>query len=227
MSALWAQPGGRPAATPGLPGAGAAEPVDPQARYQFGQRQRERILSVVPPLPSRLPRVPFIAVLIAIFGVGMVGLLIVNTALQNQAFTSRALDREASQLVYQEAELQSQLNRARAPEEIAAKASALGMRANPQPAFLVVPSGKVVGMKHRVTGEELTGLIVKTPAELAADKARRIARAKAKAAAAAQAKAAEAAKRQAEAAAAVVAKQQAAAKAAAAAEAARIAGGGQ
>ena len=152
---------------------------------------RERRLRAVPPLPARMARVPFLSVLIALFGVGMVGLLMVNTTLQNQAFESRALNRQAAQLVYAEAELQSQLNQRRTPEQIATKASALGLRPNPYPAFLVVPSGKVLGEQYRVKGTELKSLIVKTPAELAAEKAERTAKARAKAAAeAAQKKAA-------------------------------------
>ena len=123
----------------------------------------ERRLRAVPSLPARMARIPFISVLIAIFGIGMVGLLMVNTTLQNQAFESRSLNRQAAQLVYQEAELQSQLNKLRTPDQIASKASALGMRANPKPAFLVVPSGKVIGEQYRVTGDEMKGLIVKTP----------------------------------------------------------------
>ena len=185
-----------------------------------GDKKSDRRLRVVPSLPARMARIPFISVLIAIFGVGMVGLLMVNTTLQNQAFESRSLDRQAAQLVYQQAELQSQLNQLRAPEQIARKASALGMRANPKPAFMVVPSGKVIGEQYRVTGNEMKGLIVKTPEQLAAEKAIREAKAQAKAEAAAKAKAAAEAKAKADAAAkakAEAAKQAAAKKQAAAA----------
>lgn len=169
----------------------------PSDGRKAAQKKGERRLRAVPPLPERMARVPFITVLIAIFGVGMVGLLMVNTSLQNQAFESRALTRQAAQMVYQEAELQSQLNSMRTPEQIAVKASALGMRANPRPAFLVVPSGKVLGAKHRVDGTEMKGLIVKTPEQLAAEKAAKEAKARAKAAAEAQKKAAEAARKKA------------------------------
>jgi hypothetical protein len=192
MSALWSP---RPA------------PPGPSAT------NRERRLRVVPPLPARMARVPFLSVLIALFGVGMVGLLMVNTTLQNQAFESRALNRQAAQLVYAEAELQSQLNQRRTPEQIATLASALGMRPNPYPAFLVVPSGKVLGEQHRVKGTEMKSLIVKSPAELAAEKAERAAKARAEAAAEAAKKkaAAEAAAKKA---AAEAAKKKAAAEAA-------------
>ncbi|MDN5804517.1 MAG: hypothetical protein L0H26_08040, partial [Microlunatus sp.] len=159
-------------------------------------RRGERRLRALPELPARMARVPFISVLIAIFGVGMVALLMINTSLQNQAFEARALNRQAAQLVYAESELQSQLNEIRTPEQVATKASALGMRPNPYPAFLVVPSGKVLGDPHRVKGNEAKGLIVKTPAQLATEKAEREAKAKAKvdAAAAKKKAAADAAK---------------------------------
>ena len=130
MSALWAP---------------LQAPLDDRPARGGKAGPKARGLRSVPALPERMARIPFITVLIAIFGVGMVGLLVVNTSLQNQAFESRALNRQAAQLVYAEAELQSQLNQVRSPEQIATKASALGMRANPYPAFLVVPSGKVIG----------------------------------------------------------------------------------
>ena len=202
MSALWAP---------------LQAPLEDRPARDGKAGQKSRRLRSVPALPERMARIPFITVLIAIFGVGMVGLLVVNTTLQNQAFESRALNRQAAQLVYAEAELQSQLNQVRTPEQIATKASALGMRANPYPAFLVVPSGKVIGERHRINGDEMKGLIVKTPAQLAAEKAAREAKAQAKAAAEAakqKAKAEAARKKAADKAAAEAAEQRAAADAA-------------
>jgi hypothetical protein len=57
------------------------------------------------------------------------------------------------------------------------------MRPNPHPAFLVLPSGKVLGKPTPVGGEEVPALIIKTPAQLAAEQAVKRARAQAKAAA--------------------------------------------
>ncbi len=214
MSALWA-----PLHTP----------AEDRSGKKGAPKSGERRLRAVPPLSGRMARVPFISVLIAIFGVGMVGLLMVNTSLQNQAFESRSLNRQAAQLIYQEAELQSQLNKVRTPDQIAAKASALGMRANPRPAFLVVPSGKVIGEQHRVDGTEMKGLIVKTPQQLAAEKAAKEAKARAeaqkKAEAAAEKRAAAAAKAAEKKAAAVAAAQKKAAEAAAKKKKAQGSGG--
>jgi hypothetical protein len=122
-------------------------------------------------------------VLIGVFGLGMAGLLMLNTTLQSQAFQSRTLNRQAGELAYAEADLENQLDAIAAPQELARRASALGMRPNPFPAFLVLPSGKVVGKPRPVSGHEVPALIVKTPAQLAAEDAAKRARAEAKAAA--------------------------------------------
>jgi hypothetical protein len=129
-------------------------------------------------------------VLIGIFGVGMAGLLMLNTTLQNQAFESRTLNRQATELAYAQADLENQLDALAAPQELARQASALGMRPNPYPAFLVLPNGKVVGKPTPVEGKEVPALIVKTPAQLVAAQAAKRARAEAKAAQAAKREAA-------------------------------------
>ena len=126
---------------------------------------------------------PFLLVLIGIFGIGMAGLLMLNTTLQSQAFESRTLNRRATELAYSQADLENQLDALAAPQELARRASELGMRPNPFPAFLVLPSGEVVGKPIPVSGHEVPALIVKTPAQLAAEQAAKRARAEAKAAA--------------------------------------------
>jgi hypothetical protein len=171
MSALWA------------PGTDPAEEVDAPTR------RANPLRAVGAPAP-RMARFPFMLVLIAVFGIGMVGLLMLNTTLQNQAFKSRALDRQATELAYAQADLENQLAALAAPPELARRASAIGMRPNPYPAFLKLPGGKasnakVIGKAAPVTGNEAEVLIVKTPAEIAADQAAH------RAAVAAKAKAAE------------------------------------
>ena len=133
-------------------------------------RSRARLRPVAAPT-QRLARFPFLLVLIGIFGLGMAGLLMLNTTLQNQVFQLRTLNRQATALAYDQAALEAQIDQLSAPAELARQASALGMRPNPRPAFLVVPGGKVVGKPKKVTGGEAPDLIVRTPAELAAQKA--------------------------------------------------------
>ncbi len=173
MSALWAPMTGR--------------------RSDAGRTRRP--LHAVADPASRLARLPFLLVLIGIFGVGMAGLLMLNTTLQSQAFESRTLNRQATELAYVQADLENQLDALAAPQELARQASALGMRPNPYPAFLVLPKGKVVGKPTPVEGQEVPALVVKTPAQLVAEQAAKRARAEAKAAAQAAKREAAAAKR--------------------------------
>ena len=152
-----------------------------------------RPLHAVAEPARRMARIPFLLVLIGIFGIGMAGLLMLNTTLQSQAFESRTLNRQATELAYAQADLENQLDALVAPQELARRASALGMRPNPFPAFLELPGGKVVGKPIPVAGSEVPALIVKTPAQLAAEQAAKRARAEAKAAARAAKRAAAAA----------------------------------
>lgn len=157
-------------------------------------RARNRLRSVPPPAP-RLARFPFLLVLMAVFGLGMAGLLMLNTTLQSQAFQARTLNRQATELTYTQADLENQLAVLSAPQELARRASELGLRPNPYPALLVLPGGKVLGKPTPVSGHEVPSLIVYTPAELAAQEAAAAARKQAAAvqkAAAEQAKAEEA-----------------------------------
>jgi len=163
MTALWAPAGGWPAVS--------ESPARRPARIRAVDAQA-----------SRLARFPFLLVLIGVFGLGMAGLLMLNTTLQNQAFQARTLNRQASQLAYVQADLESHLDARAAPAELARSASALGMRPNPHPAFLVLPKGKVIGNPRPVTGSEMPTLVVKTPLELAAERAERKAKREAAAA---------------------------------------------
>jgi hypothetical protein len=144
------------------------------------ERSRPRLRPVADPTP-RLARFPFLLVVIGIFGLGMAGLLMLNTTLQNQAFEARGLNRQATELAYVQADLERQLDEQAAPERLALAASQLGMRPNPHPAFLVLPEGRVVGEPKPVNGSEQKDFVVKTPEQIAAEKA--AAQAKAKAAA--------------------------------------------
>ena len=63
MSALWA------------PATGAGD-------ERGAGRGGSRLQAVQPPV-TRLPRAPFLLVLIGVFGLGMAGLLMLNTTLQN------------------------------------------------------------------------------------------------------------------------------------------------
>ena len=83
---------------------------------------RTRLRPVASPAPG-LARVPFLLVMIGVFGLGMAGLLMLNTTLQSQAFEARALNRQATELAYVQADLEQRLDVAASPGELARNAS--------------------------------------------------------------------------------------------------------
>lgn len=133
----------------------------------------------------RMARLPFLIVLIAAFGLGMAGLLLLNTTLQNQEFEARRLSSQASQLTYVQDDLESQLQTVSSPGSLAQKAYAQGMRPNVHAAFLVLPDGTVKGDAKTTKGTEMRYLQPGTGEQLTAARAATEAAAKAAKAAAA------------------------------------------
>lgn len=103
-------------------------------------------LAVVPPRPAQAPRVPFVALVVAVLTVGLVGLLLLNTSLQRRTFVVTDLRTKAAHLALREQNLQMQVSRLESPERLAAVAAAAGMVRNDSPAFLSLATGKVIGV---------------------------------------------------------------------------------
>lgn len=129
-----------------------------------GQEQETARLRAVPVPAGRLSRVPFLLVLAATLGLGMVGLLVLNTTVQTNAVEVRALDARLTTLSYTEAELETRLDRAESPADLAGKASDLGLRPNPYPAFIDLETGEVSGDPRAVEGDEMDALVTTTGA---------------------------------------------------------------
>jgi cell division protein FtsB len=101
-------------------------------------------LRVVAPVPSRAPRTPFVLFSMLVVGAGLVGLLVLNTAVAQDAFTlhdlgaaNAALDERAQRLDQEVAALE-------APNAVAQRARSLGLVQAGDPAF-VLPNGRVLG----------------------------------------------------------------------------------
>ncbi|MGI8694962.1 MAG: hypothetical protein ACR2JK_19010 [Geodermatophilaceae bacterium] len=98
--------------------------------------------------PDEARRAPFVALILLIVGVGLVALLVLNTAIAADSFAERSLTQQIEQLTIQEQELQQEVNRAQAPAALARAATEQGMIPAGTPGFLVVkPDGstQVVG----------------------------------------------------------------------------------
>jgi cell division protein FtsL len=107
--------------------------------------QRHARLAVVRSRTTRAPRVPFAALVLTVLALGLVGLLVLNTSLQQGAFHARDLEARVGVLIQQREALQLRVAELRQPQRVAERAAALGMVPNPSPAFLRLSDGKVLG----------------------------------------------------------------------------------
>jgi hypothetical protein len=107
----------------------------------------------------------FVMLMAGVLVLGMVGLLVFSTALQDQAFSVNEKRTQANELANKLTGLESQLASANSLTALAARAQDLGMRPNPYPAQLVLGSGKVIGDPQKVYGREVPGATYRTPEE--------------------------------------------------------------
>ena len=146
----------------------------PRSGDAAGSEEAARRRASLQPVPAAVPplrQLPFVLVLAAVLGAGMVGLLVLNTTLQGQSFELRDKQQQATSLSYIEAGLQAQVDDLAATRSLVARATALGMRPNPAPAFLVLPDGTVVGTPKKADGTAFGSALVKSQAQLDAEKA--------------------------------------------------------
>jgi len=109
-------------------------------------------LTVVPRVRrSRSPRVPFVTLVSLLLLGGVVGLLMFNTTMQQNAFAATALEQQAGDLTSREQTLQMELEVLRDPQRVAEHAQDLGMVPAANPVFLRLSDGKVLGERVAAT----------------------------------------------------------------------------
>ncbi|MFD2080251.1 hypothetical protein SAMN05421678_110168 [Actinopolymorpha cephalotaxi] len=102
-------------------------------------------LRVVPKPEPQQSRAPFVILVVAILGAGLLGLLLLNTTVQQGSFTIHDLSRRTTLLEDRQAALEQQVAVMRAPEHLAGQAERLGMVPNTNPVFLRLRDGAVLG----------------------------------------------------------------------------------
>lgn len=122
-------------------------------------RTRPNLRPVAGHGPDKLALLPFALLVVVVLGVGLGGIIVLNTAIQEQSRALSRAQREATQLSYQEASLVTEVGRLRSPGNLAAEAVKLGMVPNPHAAFIKLPSGEILGTPTRVKGDEVTGIL--------------------------------------------------------------------
>lgn len=103
-------------------------------------------LNVVPDGASAARRVPFVALVVGVLTIGLVGLLVLNTSLQRGAYAVTDLRTQAADLTLRQQNLELTVSELQAPQRVAEEALALGMVQGDSPAFLSLTTGKVIGV---------------------------------------------------------------------------------
>jgi hypothetical protein len=133
------QPGGPPAVQ-------SAEPVPTYQPRRRGPRVAPEARPVAPPLPISLPRAPFLILMVSLVVIGVVGVLVLNTRINENAFRLDSLQNQQSSLDLQEQQLNQNLADLEAPGNLRAAAARLGLVPAGTVAFISLPNGKVVGV---------------------------------------------------------------------------------
>ncbi|MDP9823515.1 hypothetical protein [Nocardioides massiliensis] len=123
--------------------------TSPTARVRVpriaGSAFEQARLSVVPRLRRPTPRVPFVSLVVTLLVLGVAGLLMFNTSLQQASFTAAALETQAMKVTAERQALERELQLLRNPQRVAERAQKLGMVPAAAPAFLRLDDGTVLG----------------------------------------------------------------------------------
>lgn len=113
-------------------------PAIERSRKAVSDTTTKAVLRLVPELESgkKAGDKAFITAVSAIFIVGLIALLIINTALAQDAFKLQQLKQEATVLADQREAILRQVAEKSSPENLAESASKLGMVASTNPRFL-------------------------------------------------------------------------------------------
>jgi cell division protein FtsB len=108
-------------------------------------------LTVVPRRRTRAARMPFVMLVSLVLLGGVIGLLLFNTSMQQASFAATTLEHQANTLTAREQTLQMELEVLRDPQRVAEHAQNLGMVPAPNPVFLRLSDGKVLGERIAAT----------------------------------------------------------------------------
>ncbi|MFJ5305934.1 septum formation initiator family protein [Streptomyces sp. NPDC088350] len=108
-------------------------------------------------------RTPFVLLVVLLLGGGLIGLLVLNSALSEGQFKLDDLQKQTKSLTDEEQALQRDVDAYSAPDALQRRAHELGMVPGGDPAFLD-PNGTVKGVPEQATAEKTS---VNTPLVLA------------------------------------------------------------
>lgn len=110
-------------------------------------------LRVAPPAPINAPRAPFIALVVAVVVAGVIGILLINTKTAENTFRLDTLQQQQKKLDTQQQDLENEIADNNSPGSLDAAARRLGLVKAPNPAYIRLPDGEIVGVPRPGTGE--------------------------------------------------------------------------
>jgi hypothetical protein len=135
------------------PGTSGANALAPKVTTKRADRPTLPRLRVAPPVPVSAPRAPFVAMLLVVVLAGVVGILVLNTKINENAFRLGALQQQQGSLDRKEAQLTRDLAEKESPNSLARAAKQIGMVPAERPAFLTLPDGSTLGVPRPATGQ--------------------------------------------------------------------------
>lgn len=136
----------------GTMGSAALSPVEPIRESERSVSAAPR-LRVAPPRPVAVPRAPFVAMVLVMVIAGVLGILMINTRTNQNAFRLDKLQQQQAVLDVQQQQLEKQIAEYESPGSLAAQARKLGLVRDEQPAFIRLPDGKVIGVPRPAGGQ--------------------------------------------------------------------------
>ncbi|MER6071098.1 septum formation initiator family protein [Streptomyces sp. NPDC001817] len=128
-----------------------------------------RLARLFPAGRARAARTPFVLLVVLLLGGGLIGLLVLNSALSEGSFKLADLQKQTKSLTDEEQALQRDIDAYSSPDALQRRARELGMVPGGDPAFLG-PDGKVKGVPSAAPeSAALTGPVApETPTPTAA-----------------------------------------------------------
>ncbi|MGC9667344.1 hypothetical protein ACNTMW_12395 [Planosporangium sp. 12N6] len=114
-------------------------------------------LRVAPPAPVSVPKTPFVAGVLVTVITGVVGILVLNTKINENAFRLETLQKQQGRLDRTEAQLTKDLAEKESPTSLAAAARRVGMVPAERPAIITLPDGKVLSVPRPSSAQSGTG----------------------------------------------------------------------
>ena len=112
-----------------------------------------------------VPRTPFVVLVLLVVVGGVVGILLLNTKVNENAFVVYDLRQEQAELDQRQQELEERIARADSPSQLAAAARRMGLVRAEELAYLRLPGGAVVFQGAVVPEGVVPGGVVPEPGQ--------------------------------------------------------------